>query len=56
LWIWKTIDASTRQLITLWIGGRELDDARQMLRDLTDRAPSKPLFVSDSFQHLELSR
>jgi transposase-like protein len=33
-WIWKAIDASTRQLITLWIGGRELDDARQMVRDL----------------------
>jgi hypothetical protein len=28
-----------------------LDDARQMLRDLTDRAPSKPLFVSDELPH-----
>jgi IS1 family transposase len=50
-WIWTAIDASTRLLITFWIGGRELDDARQMLRDLTDRAPSKPLFVSDELPH-----
>ena len=28
-----------------------MDDARQMLRDLTDRTPSKPLFVSDELPH-----
>ncbi|MFO7713333.1 hypothetical protein [Desulfosarcina sp.] len=46
-WIWTAIDAPTRLLITFWIGGRELDDARRMLCDLTDRYPNKPLFVSD---------
>lgn len=50
-WIWTAIDASTRLLITFWIGGRELDDARRMLRDLTDRALNKPLFVSDELPH-----
>jgi hypothetical protein len=38
-------------LITFWIGGRELGDARRMLRDLTDRCPNKPLFVSDELPH-----
>jgi IS1 family transposase len=50
-WIWTAIDASTRLLITFWIGGRELDDARRMLRDLTDRTLTKPLFVSDELPH-----
>ena len=50
-WIWTAIDAPTRLLITFWIGGRELDDARQMLRDLINRCPSKPLFVSDELPH-----
>jgi IS1 family transposase len=46
-WIWTAINASTRLLITFWIGERELDDARQMLKDLTARCQGKPLFVSD---------
>jgi IS1 family transposase len=50
-WIWTAIDAPTRLLITFWIGGRELDDARQMLKDLTDRLIEKPLFVSDELPH-----
>jgi IS1 family transposase len=50
-WIWTAIDAPTRLLITFWIGGRELDDARRLLRDLTDRAQNKPLFVSDELPH-----
>lgn len=50
-WIWTAIDAPTRLLITFWVGGRELEDARQMLRDLTDRCKYKPLFVSDELPH-----
>ena len=50
-WIWTAIDAPTRLLITFWIGGRGLDDARQMLKDLTARCQSKPLFVSDELPH-----
>lgn len=50
-WIWTAIDAPTRLLITFWIGGRELDDARQMLKDLTARCQGKPLFVSDELTH-----
>jgi hypothetical protein len=39
-------------LITFWIGGRELEDARQMLHDLVKRAAGrKPLFVSDELPH-----
>jgi hypothetical protein len=38
-------------LITFWIGGRELDDARRMLKDLTGRCLGKPLFVSDELPH-----
>jgi hypothetical protein len=38
-------------LITFWIGGRGLDDARQMLNDLTARYQDKPLFVSDELPH-----
>jgi hypothetical protein len=41
----------TRLLITFWIGGRELDDARQMLKDLIGRCLGKPLFVSDELPH-----
>jgi len=40
-------------LITFWIGGRELDDARHMLRDLAGRASGKPLFVSDELSHYQ---
>ena len=50
-WIWTAIDAPTRLLITFWIGGRELADARQMLQDLTSRCRAKPLFVSDELSH-----
>jgi IS1 family transposase len=50
-WIWTAIDAPTRLLITFWIGGRELDDARRMPKDLTDRCQGKPLFVSDELPH-----
>ena len=50
-WIWTAIDAPTRLLITFWIGGRELDDARRMLKDLTARGRGKPLFVSDELPH-----
>jgi IS1 family transposase len=50
-WIWTAIDAPTRLLITFWIGGRELADARQMLQDLTARSQNKPLFVSDELPH-----
>jgi IS1 family transposase len=50
-WIWTAIDAPTRLLITFWIGGRELADARQMLKDLTARGQGKPLFVSDELPH-----
>ena len=45
------VGAPTRLLITFWIGGRELDDARRMLRDLTARCHGKPLFVSDELSH-----
>lgn len=37
--------------MTFWIGGRELDDARQMLTDLANRCQGKPLFVSDELPH-----
>jgi IS1 family transposase len=50
-WIWTAIDAPTRLLITFYIGGRELDDARRMLKDLTIRSQGKPLFVSDELPH-----
>ena len=50
-WIWTAIGTSTRLLIALWIGGRELEDARRMLQDLADRALNKPLFVSDELPH-----
>jgi IS1 family transposase len=50
-WIWTAIDAPTRLLITFWIGGRELDDARRFLKDLTGRLQGKPLFVSDELSH-----
>src|SRR3990172_10911875 len=50
-WIWTAIDAPTRLLITFWIGGRELDDARRVLKDLTARSQDKPLFVSDELPH-----
>lgn len=38
-------------MITFWIGGRFLNDARQMLKDLTARCQGKPLFVSDELPH-----
>jgi hypothetical protein len=38
-------------LITFWIGGRYLDDARQMLKGLISRCQGKPLFVSDELPH-----
>jgi hypothetical protein len=38
-------------LITFRIGGRELDDARRLLEDLTGRLEGKPLFVSDELSH-----
>jgi IS1 family transposase len=38
-------------MITFYIGGRELDDARRMLKDLTSRCQGKPLFVSDELPH-----
>jgi hypothetical protein len=38
-------------MLTFWIGGRELDDARRMLKDLTSRCQGKPLFVSDELPH-----
>lgn len=41
-WIWTAIDAPTRSLITFWIGGRKLDDARRMLKDLTTRLEKSP--------------
>ena len=41
----------TLLLITFWIGGCEFEDARQMLKDLTDRLIAKPLFVSDELSH-----
>jgi len=50
-WICTAIDASTRLMITFWIGGRELDDARQLLKDLAGRCIGKPLFVSDELPH-----
>jgi IS1 family transposase len=50
-WVWTAIDAQTRLLITFCIGGRELGDARQMLKDQTDRCQGKPLFVSDELTH-----
>lgn len=50
-WIWTAIDAPTRLLVTFWIGGRELDDARRLLKDLKSRLQGKPLFVSDELPH-----
>jgi transposase-like protein len=46
-WIWTAIDTPSRLLITFWVGGRELDDARMFLKDLVTRLHGKPLFVSD---------
>lgn len=37
--------------MTFWIGGRELDAARQMLTDLANRCQGKPLYVSDELPH-----
>lgn len=50
-WIWTAIDAPTRLLVTFRVGGRELGDARRMLKDLTGRCQGKPLFVSDELPH-----
>lgn len=50
-WIWTAIDAPTRLLINFWIGGRCLEDARNMLKDLVSRSKEKPLFVSDELPH-----
>jgi IS1 family transposase len=50
-WVWTAIDVSSRLLITSFVGGRELDDARSMLKDLTGRLSKKPLFVSDELIH-----
>ena len=50
-WIWTATDAPTRLLITFWIGGREMDDARKMLDDLVARFTDKPLFTSDELSH-----
>ena len=50
-WIWTAIDAPSRLLITFWIGGRELIDARHMLQNLASRSRAKPLFVSDELPH-----
>jgi IS1 family transposase len=52
-WIWTAIDAPTRLLITFWIGGRCLEDARRMLKDLISRCQGKPLFVSDELPHYD---
>jgi len=38
-------------IITYWIGGRELEDARKILKDLIGRCVGKPLFVSDELSH-----
>lgn len=38
-------------MITFWIGGRELEDARQMLKDLIARYKDKPLYVTDELPH-----
>ena len=37
--------------MTFKIGGRVLDGARRMLKDLTARCQGKPLFVSDELPH-----
>lgn len=38
-------------MITFWIGGRELDDARQLLETWLAGGVNKPLFVSDDLPH-----
>ncbi len=50
-WIWTAIDTPSRLLIAFWIGGRELNDAREFLKDLVSRFKGKPLFVSDELPH-----
>ena len=45
------VRATARLLITFWIGGRGMDDARRILKDLTVRSQGKPLFVSDELSH-----
>jgi len=51
-WIWTAIDAPTRLLITFWIGRRELDDARRLIKDLTCRIQGKPLLVTSPHNNL----
>jgi IS1 family transposase len=50
-WIWTAIDTTSRLLITFYIGGRQMEDARRMLTDLIERLEGKPLFVSDELAH-----
>lgn len=38
-------------MIRFWVGGRELEDARNMLADLIERGGDKPLFTSDELPH-----
>lgn len=38
-------------MITFYVGGRELGDARRFLEDLVSRLEGKPLFVSDELTH-----
>ena len=46
--IWTAIDAPIRQMITFWIGGLELDYARQILKDSTSRCQGNAkIFKSD---------
>src|ERR1035441_10128733 len=50
-WIWTSIDAKTRLMISFMVGGRTLDVAKSFLKDLTSRLDGKPLFTSDELPH-----
>lgn len=38
-------------MVNYWVGGHELDDARQFVSDMAGRMTGKPLFVSDELPH-----
>ena len=55
-WAWTAIETATRLMLPWWIGGRELSDAREMLKGLVpliqaDDSCEPPLFTSDELAH-----
>ena len=43
--------SAAQLMIRFWVGGRELEDARNMLADLIASGDEKPLFTSDELPH-----